>query len=381
MNVRKKGITIGCIALLVVFLMGGSLLEKAYSASEPEMIPGVEMPKFMKIKGMTSKGSPYEFEAMSYLMNIEKMFPGTKMRQIPGGSKEGTIWTNKGEVDMSLGSGLSLYASWYGSKPIGRLVGFTQDMRNARTISSWGPVTQDCMVVLRDSDIYSLKDFWNKNVHAGPPGSAYPMFCLPAALALHGITYESIKKNGGYVIFGKETDALEQLKAGRLHTIWHFAPNPYGPLMEVNMMKGVRLIPYTEEEVAAMVDPIRGDSVWVGNWIPKNTYEGQTEDVRSVGYRASVIVPADMPDDVVYNILWAQWCGGRWKNLQEMHPSFKNIDFLKDATCLAQLPWHPGAVKFWTDWGRTLPPPEVETVDPDALYEAKKILEKKEEKK
>ncbi len=361
-----------CLFIVIFSLMGAW---EAYSG-EPQKIPGVKMPEFLKIKGMTAKGSPYEFEAESYILNIEKMFPEVKCRQIPGGSKEGTIWVNEGNVDMSLGGGLAVYASWFGGQPIGGVAGYKIDMRKARTISTWGPVTQDCMVVLKDSKIYGLKDLGNKRIYAGPPGSSYPMFGGPAALALYGISYESIKKNGGYVIFGKETDAIDMLKAGRLDAIWHMAPNPYGPLIELNMTKGIRFIPYTEEEVKAISDPFRGDSVWVGNYIPANTYEGQKEKIRTVGYKAAVIIRSDIPDDVVYNILWAQWCGGRWKNLQGMHPSFKNIDFLENASSWAQLPWHPGAVKFWTDMGRKLPKPEVETIDPQKLYEARKKAKK-----
>lgn len=341
-------------------------------AAEPEMIPGVKMPDSLKIKGLTSKGSPYEFEAESYIINIEKMFPGIACRQIPGGSKEGAIWVNDGSVDMSLGAGLTVYATWFGSQPVGSLVGYTEDMRKANTISAWGPCTEDCFVALASSDIHSLKDLWDKQIYAGPPGSSGPMFANPAAFALHGITYDTIKENGGFVTFGKETDAIDMMKAGRLDALWNMGANPYGPLMELNMTKPLRFIPYTEEELAAACDPLKGDDIWERAIIPANTYKGQTEDILSIGYKACVIASTDIPDDVIYNFLWAQWCGGRWEILQDMHPSFKNIDFLENATMWAQLPWHPGAVKFWTDFGRELPKSTVETVDPQKLYEARK---------
>jgi len=119
------------------------------------------------------------------------------------------------------------------------------------------------------------------------------------------------------------------------------------------MTKGIRLIGYTKEEAERFCDPVKGTPGYVPIELPAGFYKGQDKPVLLAGTWCDIIVDKAVPDEVVYNILVSLWRDKRYLALEEWAPGWKGADWEGMACAMAGGPWHPGAARFFKDWGKT----------------------------
>ena len=78
-------------------------------------------------------------------------------------------------------------------------------------------------------------------------------------------------------------------------------------------------------------------------------YRGNDEDTTTFGVAATIVSSADVPDDVVYEVVKAVF--ENFDNFKRLHPAFENLtkeDMVKDAN---SAPLHPGAEKYYKEAG------------------------------
>jgi TRAP transporter TAXI family solute receptor len=185
---------------------------------------------------------------------------------------------------------------------------------------------------------------------------------LKPALALHGITYENISAKGGLLYWGKFTDALEMLAAGQLDAVFAYGGQPISAIQTLSMTRKIRIIPWTKEELdAAFQSPTPG---YGPRTLLAGTYKRQDKDIQVIGYWNAISVSSDLPDDAVYNICWAIYGEGRHNRFYEMSATGFLKDSLGFALIQVPIPFHPGADKFWKDFGMKVPKPMTETNPP-----------------
>jgi len=83
--------------------------------------------------------------------------------------------------------------------------------------------------------------------------------------------------------------------------------------------------------------------------IPKGTYKTTDADVTTFGVMATFVTSADVPADVVYEVVRAVF--ENLADFRKLHPAFKNLDpklMIKNAL---SAPLHPGAVKYYKEKG------------------------------
>jgi len=322
----------------------------------PQIIPGVKMPDTLRWKGMSSPGSGYDIVTRPALNNIAKVFPGISLQHLPGGTKAGFDRVEANECEIGtvyIGDGPF---AWFGQRD------YTKPYKHLRAFYQYAPINTVYLVVLKDSKIYGLKDLQGKRVHLGVGGWTTTRFSLPASLALHGITEESIKAAGGFTYIGAMDAALDMLSAGKLDAVSIATVNPSGLVSQVNETMGIRILPMTDKE--SMVWCLAAPGYYPVK-LPSGTYKGQETwpdpNPTIHAYTGLMLIRDTVPDDVAYNLLCAIF-GDKGAAYNEIHPALKDVDIVANAYYpdYNPLPLHPGAERYFKESGFKIAPSWVE---------------------
>jgi len=346
-----KSYFFGILSLLLVMFFPLSMLAESYGPV-PAMKAGVEMPKGLRVKVYFGKGTAGDSVAEANMRGIRNTYPKINLRLIPGGSKAAVDRILANEVDVGIGMGNFSYASWLGKKPFRKAN--TADERFLFQIPAGLRIT---WVVLADSNIHSVKDFDGKKINCAAPGTGANMLMIPGVLAGAGLSYDLIKKHGGFIHVGPMGPAMELLVSGQLDAVAVTESQPSKSINRYSITHNLRFVSLTPKEQASGAHPETGNLSYLPTTIPAGMYPWLKKDIGAMGAMMSVSVRADLPKDVVYNLLSATWSD--WKTWQTIHPSFKGIDFPTEAMKSTPIPFHPGAEEFFKNWGFTLPTPLV----------------------
>lgn len=335
MKITKSGM----VVLGILFLVGLS------SAWGQQIQPkNVQMPKTMMVCGGVGAGSTSTLLSLWMVKRINAVYKDIAIRHIPGGNEDGIIKASDGMVTIGKTEVGSAKRAWDGLPP--EFAG--KQYRNARMITCVPTPTMIVISTLKSrDDIKTAKDLWNKKIGVGMTTSITQKLAK-VALATYGITPESIKKNGGLWTYGKWEDQFEMMSTGTLDCVIMGTPQPYSPAMTIDKglgSKGIKLIPWGEEGIAAVQKEFPENAV---KTIPANIYSGQKDPVQAFGTINLFAVHHTMPNDVVYNILYAAFLDDG-KAFHEISAECKNLDALADAVIMEPIPWHPGAVQYWRD--------------------------------
>lgn len=82
--------------------------------------------------------------------------------------------------------------------------------------------------------------------------------------------------------------------------------------------------------------------------LPAGVYAGVDQPVPGIGIGNIIFVNAAMPEQQVYDILTAMF--DNLSEVQEVHPEAKNLS-LDTAAAGSSIPFHPGAIRFYTERG------------------------------
>jgi TRAP transporter TAXI family solute receptor len=351
---------VACLLLVSVFLVCTNL-----AMAEPKPIAGVKMPRFLTIKGMADPLGSYRHLSAPVIKNIESAFPAVRMREIPGGSRTGVKMVSKGQADLGVCSQGDLYHAWFSGS------GFKKQYRDIRLLFAHPTKISTGFLARKGSGITSMKDWATKKVKVNPGLITYGSIVAWAnILKNYGTSWKDIESRGGTVYWGHPTAAMDMFVAGQLNVCVKLGLDPWAPLVSALRTVDVNYISFTDEEQKWIEDPLNGDPCRTRIVVPAGTYKGQSKPWKICNIMQGLIVSEKMSDEVAYNLLWAIMAEGRAKTFGEIFPPYKKKDAVlpKHALDATFIPLHPGAVKFWKDWGYEIPPVLVET-NP---YQAKK---------
>ena len=114
---------------------------------------------------------------------------------------------------------------------------------------------------------------------------------------------------------------------------------------------GTKIIPFTQEQCDALTS--LGYSQFALYTIPANTYSNQPEDLTTLGYKCELFVTADMDEELVY-----QMTKVLFENMDDIRSSHNALATIEAETCLeglAEVPLHPGAVRYFQEIGVEVP--------------------------
>ena len=210
-----------------------------------------------------------------------------------------------------------------------------------RTVA--GLYAEAVQLVTMNPEIKSVADLKGKAVSIGAPGSGV-YFNAVDVLNAAGLTEADI--NAQYQSFADSADAL---KDGKIDAAFIVAGPPTPAITELTTTNSAYLVPI-DGEVADNL--MASCPFYTVHTIPAGTYEGQTEDVKTVTVKATLIVSADASEEAVYALTAAIFDNAEAIAAENAKGAELSIE---NATSGMTVPFHAGAAKYFAEKGVTVP--------------------------
>jgi TRAP transporter TAXI family solute receptor len=196
------------------------------------------------------------------------------------------------------------------------------------------------MIALQSSGITSVSEIPDgARMGVGPEGGTPGTYC-PLIMETLGkpITVQ----------FGGAADLAGQLQDGQLDVFCFAAGVPFPAFAQIEAQVAVNYIGFTEEEVQQLVDALPVSAFT----IPSTAYPSLEVDENSVSMWNFAIGSADLPESFVYELV---------KTVMTNHDKMMSLHKAAAETLPENfdkntfLPWHPGAVRWFTENGFEIP--------------------------
>lgn len=200
---------------------------------------------------------------------------------------------------------------------------------------------EQVQIVTCNPDIKTVADLKGKTVSIGAAGSGVFYNALDI-LGAYGLDYET-DINAQYQDFGDSADALQD---GKIDAAFVVAGAPTVAITTLATSKDTYLVSLDDEHIAALQETSPYYSKYV---IPEGTYEGVPETT-TVAVSAVIIARDDVDENDVYNIV-----STIFENADSLaHDKAKELD-LDFAAGVTNVPYHPGAARYFAEKGYDVP--------------------------
>lgn len=212
-------------------------------------------------------------------------------------------------------------------------------------LMSLGHTSDRHWFVRKDSPIKSISDFRGKRVALGSPGSGTLVSSKMELGAAGKLGLEDIKP--AYLSF---TESITAIKDGTVDVGVISAGYPVASLLDLARTVPIRLVPYSEAEMKAIMDAY---PFYVKVIIPAGTYQGIDTATLTRGIVTAIFLRADMSEAMVYQMMKALYDHSKEKDA--IHPQarqwnlenmFRGADYTTK-----YIPWHAGSVKYLKEKG------------------------------
>ena len=202
-----------------------------------------------------------------------------------------------------------------------------------------GLYAEAIQLVTMDPEIKTVADLKGKSVSIGAPGSGV-YFNAVDVLEAAGLSEQDIKPQ--YQSFADSADAL---KDGKIDAAFIVAGAPTPAITELCTTNDAYLVPIDGEVADKLMESSPFYTVYD---IPAETYPGQTEDVKTITVKATLIVDANASEDDVYKITAAIF-----DNIEAISKeNAKGAELsIENATDGMTAPFHAGAAKYFKEKG------------------------------
>ncbi len=259
--------------------------------------------------------------------NIDEIFVSS---QSSNGGVENLNLVYKKEAEVSLGVSSIIYQSYMGE---GKFSG--RENKDLRVIA--GLYYNPNQIVV-GKDINSIEDLKNKRFSPGASGSTTVDETL-LHLENVGISMESIRP-----VYIGPSEGTDLVRNKSLDGLWIMAGAPTASVTELLSTSEVKLLSLDRP----FVEKLQEKYPWYAYYeIPAGTYPSQDEPVSTTAIKMILYTRSDIDEGVVYKLTKVFW--ENIDTLGETNKSLKNVkieDALKD---LANLPVHPGALKYYEE--------------------------------
>jgi hypothetical protein len=197
------------------------------------------------------------------------------------------------------------------------------------------------VVARADSGIKSFDDLKGKRVNVGNPGSGQRS-TMEVLMDAKGWTMDEFALASEL----KSAEQSQALSDNNVDAIVFTVGHPNGSIQEASTTTDATLVPVTGAEV----DQLVGDNPYYSKaTIPGGMYRGNPDDVETFGVRATLVSSADVPDEVVYEVVKAVF--ENFEDFKKLHPAFATLEKEEIVTGGLSAPLHPGAEKYFKEAG------------------------------
>lgn len=285
-------------------------------------------------------GGTFNYFANGIAIYLSRALPNVEISsEGSGGSGENLRRVHAGQVDFGI-----VYS---GDAYLGRLGELPQDTNkyvNARTLGYlYGAPAQ--LVVRADAGINSAKDLAGLRVAVGNAGSG-------AALAAErffrhmGLWDEIRAEFLGY------SPAASAFKDRKIDAFWVLVGYPNASIIEAATQDRIALVNlHNDAEESGFYEAF---PFYARVEIPADTYRGQTEPVVTFQDSTFWMAGSGVDEDIVYQSLKIIYSPEGLQHMVTAHSAAREMS-VEDGLTGASVPLHPGAYRFWTEQGLTIP--------------------------
>ncbi|MFV0292026.1 MAG: TAXI family TRAP transporter solute-binding subunit [Paracoccus sp. (in: a-proteobacteria)] len=197
------------------------------------------------------------------------------------------------------------------------------------------------IVARKDANIGSFEDLKGKRVNVGNPGSGQ-RGTMEVVLDAMGWSLDDFS-------LASELKPAEQSAAlgdNKVDAIVYTVGHPNGSIQEATSTVEANLVPVEGEAISKLVE---GNPYYAKAVVPGGMYAGNDEDVNTFGVKATFVTSADVPDDMVYEVVKAVF--DNFDRFKGLHPAFANLTPESMVSEGNSAPLHPGAEKYYREQG------------------------------
>ena len=215
---------------------------------------------------------------------------------------------------------------------------FEEPVTNFSTVAAL--YMEQVQIVTLNPDIKTVADLAGKNVSIGAVGSGVYFNALDV-LGAYDLTEEDITPQ--YQDFAPSVDSLTD---GKIDAAFIVAGAPTTAVVDLASGNDIYLVSLDQEHIDKLIESSPYYSAYT---ITADTY-GTPEDCTTVAVGAVVIAGNDVSEDAVYDFV-----STIFDNKGSLgHAKEAELD-LEFATSITNVPYHPGAAKYFQEQGVTVP--------------------------
>ena len=204
---------------------------------------------------------------------------------------------------------------------------------------------EQVQIVTLDPNIKTVADLKGKRVSIGAAGSGV-FFNAIDVLGCYGLTEADIIPT--YQGFG---DSANALKDGQIDAAFVVSGAPTTAIVELATTKTAYLVSIEDANVDKL---LKTSPYYAKSIIKAGTYNGQTSDVTTVAVGAVVLARNDIPADAIYALVSDIFATAADASAAAAHAKYGELS-LDFGASITSVPYHPGAAKFFTEKGYTVP--------------------------
>jgi TRAP transporter TAXI family solute receptor len=199
------------------------------------------------------------------------------------------------------------------------------------------------VVSIEGRGIEKMSDLKGKRVSTGSPGSATEVMAFRVIEAA-GLDKDKDMRRERLGV----AESTNAIKDGKIDAYFWVGGLPTAGVTDLGATPGVKIKLVDHGEVLDKMNAKYG-GIYSADVIPAKTYPGQDKDNKITSVQNILVANASMTDKVAYDIV-KTFIEHR-DDLIAVHGEAKNIELAKQIKANSAIPWHPGAVKYFTEKG------------------------------
>ncbi len=166
-------------------------------------------------------------------------------------------------------------------------------------------------------------------------------------LGEYGITPEDLKSWGGDFMMKGFNEMIPGLKAGQIDGFLMMCTPNHPTWTEAAITRPMKFI-NLEDDVMSRLNSKYG---YTKSILPAGMFQGQKEDIHTIGFPTVMLIHKDMPDDVAYIVVKS--IVENKDKITAAYKGFESFDVKKGSKLanVGGVPFHPGAVKYFKEKG------------------------------
>jgi len=199
------------------------------------------------------------------------------------------------------------------------------------------------VVTIESTGIKTMADLKGKRVSTGSPGSATEVMAFRVIEAAGLDKDKDVKRERLGV-----AESVNAIKDGKIDAFFWVGGLPTAAVTDLGATPGVKIKLIDHADAVAKMNEKYGN-LYASSTIKSGTYPGQTADNKNTVVWNILVANASMPDDMAYKVV--QTIIDHKADLVAVHQESKSFSVENQIKSNSPIPWHPGAVKYFTEKG------------------------------